>query len=169
MSIWPDSGRIYLQRTVEPQEVGTEFTAVVTVTDGGTPMRSASTEVVVRVLNCTEETFRLAGSSPSDSCNESHSHVHRFSVPLYEATVQEFDGDQVVRSGIVTAGPSVVHPTFSPELPNNPFTLSDSVLINSHPEQVDREKRSLYTLPIVATGSITYATVSVTQCSLGSC
>ena len=66
MSIWPDSGRIFLQRALQLDEVGSEFTAVVKATDGGNPMLSGTATVLVQVLNCTEETFRLALSlSPS--------------------------------------------------------------------------------------------------------
>ena len=58
MSIWPDSGRIFLSRSVEPEEVGSQFTAVITAKDGGIPMLSDSAEVVVRILNCTLDPFR---------------------------------------------------------------------------------------------------------------
>ena len=58
MSIWPDSGRIFLQRSPEPQEIGSDFTAVVTATDGGNPTLSGTASIVVRVLNCTADPFR---------------------------------------------------------------------------------------------------------------
>ena len=43
-----------------PEEIGSEFTAVITARNGGTPMLSADTEVVVRVLDCTTDPFRFA-------------------------------------------------------------------------------------------------------------
>ena len=50
---------------------------------------------------------------------------------------------------------------FSPVLPNNPFSLTGPVLTID--QTLDRETRGFYTLPIIATGSIAYATVSENQ------
>ena len=57
MDIWPASGRIYLLRGVAT-DVGSEFTAVITATDGGNPRLLHSAHVVVRVINCTTDEFR---------------------------------------------------------------------------------------------------------------
>ena len=51
---------MFLRRNVTSEEIGLEFTAVITARDGGTPMLSADTEVVVRVLDCTTDPFRFA-------------------------------------------------------------------------------------------------------------
>ena len=49
---------------------------------------------------------------------------------------------------------------FSPELPQNPFGLAGTALTVTQPDLLDRETRGFYTLPVIATGSMAYATVS---------
>lgn len=58
MAVQPDSGRVYLVRGLTKEEVGSEVTAVLTATDGGNPMLWGTASVVLRVLNCTNDTFR---------------------------------------------------------------------------------------------------------------
>lgn len=58
LGVWPTTGLLYLTRDVEPQEVGSEVTVTVVARDSGSPSLSGSTQVVVRLLNCTAEPLR---------------------------------------------------------------------------------------------------------------
>lgn len=58
ISVQPESGRIFLVRGVALEDVGSEFTAVIRATDGGSPMLFSTTRIEVHVLNCTNDTFR---------------------------------------------------------------------------------------------------------------
>ena len=65
MDVWPATGRVYLVRGVATQEVGLEFAAVITATDGGNPRLLHTARVVVRMINCTSDDFRSQGQNRS--------------------------------------------------------------------------------------------------------
>ena len=58
LTVMPDSGRVHLVMGVAPEDVGSEFTAVITARDGGNPTLSGTARVIVRVLNCSQDPFR---------------------------------------------------------------------------------------------------------------
>ena len=73
--------------------------------------------------------------------------------------VTDSSGEQLPGISTVPVGAQAAY--FSPELPNNPFTLTSTVLTISEP--LDREIRGFYTLPVIAMGSMAYATVSASS------
>ena len=58
MGVWPDTGRVYLVRGVASEEVGSIFTTVITARDGTSPMLSGTADIMIRVVNCTDDNFR---------------------------------------------------------------------------------------------------------------
>ena len=66
LGVRADTGHIFLTRIAREQEVGSEVTAVVVATDGGPSPLSGSTQVIVQLLNCSQDPFRYAGCCHSN-------------------------------------------------------------------------------------------------------
>lgn len=145
INVQPDSGRIFLVRGVALEDVGSEFTAVIRATDGGSPRLFSTTRIEVHVLNCTNDTFR-------------------FERPFFERSAME-GAAGILNMRINTLPEDEGNAVFSPELPNNPFTWTHNFIMVTDGDSLDRETRDFYSLPIMSTsrnGDNAYATVTIT-------
>ena len=93
--------------------------------------------------------------------------LRRFERPFFERNVTEGtagDDGIILNMRLNTLPDNMPHAVFSPELPDSPFTFDHNFISIRGGEELDREERDLYTLPIMSTstnGDNAYATVSL--------
>ena len=135
MEVSPDSGSIHLVMNVDPEDIGSELTAIITANDGGNPMLSDTANVIVKILNCSQNPFRYHFFFYHTPCVSTRMLNVTLGLqnPFYEAEVDEGTdaSGMILHDDINTMSPSVVTGdfiVFSPELSISPFEIVGTIL-----------------------------------------